>query len=36
MTSYKEESIKDVLLAGIDGDDIRREVLSTKNILSKS
>ena len=37
MTSYTEEPIKHVMLAGGVGDyDIRREVLSTENILSRS
>ena len=35
-TSYTEETIKDVMLAGISDNDIRRETLSTENILSKS
>ena len=34
VTSYTEEAIKDVMLAG--DDDIRREVLSTEDILSRS
>ena len=36
MTSYTEEAIKDVMIAGVGDKDIRREVLSTKNILSTS
>ena len=31
-----EEAIKDMVLAGIGGNDIRREVLSTIDILSRS
>ena len=34
--SYTEEAIKDVMLAGISDNDIRRETLSTENILSRS
>ena len=30
VTSYTEETIKDVMLAGVGDDDIRREVLSTE------
>ena len=36
VTSYTEEAIKDVMLAGVGDDDIRREVLSTEDILSRS
>ena len=36
ITSYTEEAIKDVMLAGVGDDDIRREVLSTEDILSRS
>ena len=36
MTSYTEKAIKDVMLAGVGDDDIRREVLSTEDILSRS
>ena len=36
VTSYTEEAIKDVMLSGVGDDDIRREVLSTENILSRS
>ena len=36
MTSYTEEAIKAVMLAGVRDDDIRREVLSTEDILSRS
>jgi len=36
VTSYTEEAIKDVMLAGVGDDDIRREVLSTQDILSRS
>ena len=34
VTSYTEKAIKDVMLAG--DEDIRREVLSTEDILSRS
>ena len=36
VTSYTVEAIKDVMLAGVGDDDIRREVLSTEDILSRS
>ena len=36
IASYTEEAIKDVMLAGIADDDIRREALGTEDILSKS
>ena len=36
VTSYIEEAIKDVMLAGIGDEDIRREVLSPEDILSRS
>ena len=36
MVSYTEEKIKYVMIACISDDDIRREVLSTKDILSRS
>ena len=35
MTSYTEEAIKDVMLAGVGDDNIKREVVSTENILSE-
>ena len=34
VTSYMEKSIKYVMLAGVGDDDIRREVLNTKDIFS--
>ena len=34
--SYKEEAIKDVMLAGVGGENIRRGVFSTEYILSRS
>ena len=36
MTNYTEEAIEDVMVAGIGDDGIRREVLSTKDIFSRS
>ena len=36
VTSYTEEAIKDVMLAGVGDEDIKREVLSTEEILFKS
>ena len=33
--SYTEEAIKDVILAGVGDEDIRREVLTTEDILSR-
>ena len=36
MTRYTEEAIKDLMLACVGDDDIRREVLSTEDILSRS
>ena len=36
VTSYTEQAIKDVMLAGVGDEDIRREVLSTEDILSRS
>ena len=36
MTSYTKEAIKNVMLAGVGDDDIRREILSTEDILSRS
>ena len=36
VTSYTEKAIKDVMLAGVGDEDIRREVLSTEDILSRS
>ena len=36
VTSYTDEAIKDVMLAGVGDEDIRREVLSTEDILSRS
>ena len=35
VTSYTEEAIKGVMLAGVRENDIRREVISTKDILSR-
>ena len=36
MTSYTEEAIKDVMLASVGDDNIKREVFSTEDILSRS
>ena len=36
VTSYTEEAIKDVMLAGVGEECIRREALSTEDILSRS
>ena len=36
VTSCTEEAIKDVMLAGVGDEDIRREFLSTNNTLSRS
>ena len=36
MTIYTEEAIKDVMLAGVADDDIRRKVLSAEDMLSRS
>ena len=36
MTNYTDKAIKDVMLAGIDDDDIGKEVLSTEDILSRA
>ena len=35
VTIYTEEAIKDVMFASVGDDDIRREVLSTEDILSR-
>ena len=36
VTSCTEEAIKDVMLAGVGNEDIKREFLSTENTLSRS
>ena len=36
VTRYTEEAIKNVMLAGVVDDDIRREIFSTEDILSRS
>ena len=36
VTSYTEEAIKEVMLAGVGDEDIRREFLSTEDMLSRS
>ena len=36
VTSYTEEAFKDVMLAGVSDEDVRREVLSFEDILSRS
>ena len=36
MTSYTEESIKNMMLAGVGDNDIRREVFSTEDIFYRS
>ena len=35
VTSYTEEAIKDVMLTGVGDNDIRREVFSIEDILSR-